>query len=246
MRGPGGRGHAQVAITASNIGDDSSPLNTNAHASAPTSPVQAPVSASFSTHNPKLSTTEKSLPPIPGSGGHYSNSSTNMKENGYSNNQPEVENPNVSPSSPTQANSAKSIPVPPNTSSSSKSFSAGSFFQSLRRLSMATLAQAVAHAPTSPTSTNINPLNTAGNNPHPNSSIPSSQVGKRHSIPSYDNRNGSGISTSGVGSRQEIEALVKQPPSLRCCMTFVNVPWTGIASLLMDHAYNHQSTIQEQ
>ena len=46
------------------------------------------------------------------------------------------------------------------------------------------------------------------------------------------------INSNGVGTRQEIEALVKAPQSLRCCMTFVNVPWTGIVTMLMDHAYH--------
>ncbi|KAF9540480.1 hypothetical protein EC957_004053 [Mortierella hygrophila] len=228
MRGPGARGHAQVAITASSIGDDLATLDDTTSGS-PTSP---------------RSNSEKGLPPIP---------------NGAS------------------------------VSSTAKSFSSGSFFQSLRRISLATLAQATGQTPqqlqqrssyndhssnsanggggggyengsgggsgsggvTTPTSSAVHSLTQNLNQSTPSfgSSVspphsPSSSQQQRGSEKQSDGKGSSMssrqemINSNGVGSRQEIEALVKAPQSLRCCMTFVNVPWTGIVTMLMDHAYH--------
>lgn len=182
-------------------------------------------------------------------------------------------------------------PTPPpkagssSVSSTAKSFSTGSFFQSLRRISLSTLAQAGVFGATSTSppgssaSSGVNSgiIDTASStttttSPHPiqvhvntsNHSIerPSS-VGSSPVSPisvstqrkqqqqsaslvsnpllppsSVSSTAGSTTESITVGSRQEIEALVKQPQSLRCCMTFVNMPWTGIVTLLMNHAYS--------
>ncbi|KAG0198662.1 hypothetical protein BGX33_012193 [Mortierella sp. NVP41] len=274
MRGPGGRGHAQVAITASNVRDDLTTLDDGASGS-PISP---------------RTTTEKGLPPIPNSqSDNHLNSQRRSFAEGYNpplriETSPSLQSQSgfVSPTSPSAGGSS--------VSSSAKSFSTGSFFQSLRRISLATLAQATGQTTQqlqqrssyngqssdgtgqdgSGTSSAVHSLTQSlnqstqgfGSSSSPPLS-PSAQrqqqqqqqaekLGSSASVVSLPTNNGpsnSGSSTkssssrqdinsSGAGSRQEIEALVKQPQSLRCCMTFVNVPWTGIVSMLMDHAYH--------
>ncbi|KAF9923672.1 hypothetical protein FBU30_006260 [Linnemannia zychae] len=278
MRGPGARGHAQVAITASNIGDDLTTLDDGTLVS-PTS-----------TQN----YAEKALPPIPNNqqNTHHPNDNGQKTafEKGYVNvNYSLDQSGQISPSSP--VGEAPSSP---------RSFSAGSFFQSLRRISMATLAQATSHSPQqlqqhkqqlqhrssytghtdgvgygggneSPTSSAVQSLTQNLNQSTPSvqsSSSPPLSSHRQHEgtngslyhnqqqqqqqqqqqLPanSISNRTSSSYSSSsrqeidrgGVGTRQEIEALVKSPASLRCCMTFVNVPWMGIITMLMDHAYH--------
>ncbi|KAH7044305.1 hypothetical protein BKA57DRAFT_469210 [Linnemannia elongata] len=283
MRGPGARGHAQVAITASSIGDDLATLD-DAVSGSPTSP---------------LSTSEKGLPPLPNGqhdSHHHSGNGDNSGQRtsfaeGYGkvNGQQQQRHPpsrtETSPSSQNQntghiSNTSPS-PVGSSVSSTAKSFSAGSFFQSLRRISLATLAQATGQTPeqlqqrssynghssssangggyenggssgvTTPTSSAVHSLTqnlnqstqSFGSSASPPHS-PSSFSQQRGSEKQSDGRGSSTssrqemINSNGVGTRQEIEALVKAPQSLRCCMTFVNVPWTGIVTMLMDHAYH--------
>ncbi|KAF9138256.1 hypothetical protein BGX30_009338 [Mortierella sp. GBA39] len=286
MRGPGARGHAQVAITASSIGDDLTTLDDTTSGS-PTSP---------------RPNSEKGLPPIP-NGQHDShhrdsNGQRTSFAEGYGNvnGQQQQHRPSsrieTSPSSHNQnagpiSNTSPS-PTGASVSSTAKSFSSGSFFQSLRRISLATLAQATGQTPqqlqqrssyndhssssanggggryengtgggsgnggvTTPTSSAVHSLTqnlnqstqSFGSSVSPPHS-PSSSQQQRGSEKQSDGRGSSMssrqemINTNGVGTRQEIEALVKAPQSLRCCMTFVNVPWTGIVTMLMDHAYH--------
>ncbi|KAG0307287.1 hypothetical protein BGZ98_000627 [Dissophora globulifera] len=226
MRGPGGRGHAQVAITASSAGDDS-PLETASLPSLPTSPSRDKVSASPSAHgshstSPARSTLEKSLPEIPGSNGDsmthgHGHEHKHHKLHRHRHQEPEKINTDTATSNP-------------------KSFSAGSFFNSLRRISLSTLAQVVAG---STDSTPGHGSHFLGQNHVHGSNKSTHSVGSQSEAPSSPTGSRpASINTAGVGSRQEIEALVNQPQSLRCCMTFVNVPWTGIVGLLMDHAQN--------
>lgn len=288
MRGPGARGHAQVAITASSIGDDLATLD-DAASGSPTSP---------------RSNSEKVLPPIPN--GQHDSYHHNGKDNnngqrtsfaeGYGsvNGQQQQRRPpsriETSPSSHNHSAASISNPSPSpsgaSVSSTAKSFSAGSFFQSLRRISLATLAQATGQTPqqlqqrssyaghsgsanggggyengagggsgsggvTTPTSSAVHSLTqnlnqstqSFGSSASPPHS-PSSSQQQRGSEKQSDSKGSSTssrqemINSNGVGTRQEIEALVKAPQSLRCCMTFVNVPWTGIVTMLMDHAYH--------
>ncbi|KAG0369169.1 hypothetical protein BC939DRAFT_508744 [Gamsiella multidivaricata] len=238
MRGPGGRGHAQVAITASNVRDD--PLLSYSDTGSP--PISTPSSPVRDSRATRL-TTGKNLPPNPGTD---SNGHANGHPNGNRHEKVGINTISLPPpSSPSPKQPSSPIP-----SSPAKSFSAGSFFQSLRRISLATLAQAAAAPDTSSThnggTSNGSLPQSHGSEHHHNGSPVSPVAGKRPPIsttPSY--RSGisqeattGGVSSSGVGSRQEIEALVNQPQSLRCCMTFVNVPWTGIAAMLMDYAYH--------
>ncbi|KAF9152032.1 hypothetical protein BG015_005886 [Linnemannia schmuckeri] len=285
MRGPGARGHAQVAITASNIGDDLATLDDTA-AGSPTS---------LRSHS------EKKLPPLPN--GQQDNHNLNGNGNGQRtsfaegygnvNGQQQQHQPpsrvETSPSLHSQTGPISSTSPSPggSVSSTAKSFSAGSFFQSLRRISLATLAQATGQTPQqlqqrssynghnsnsgntnggyengsgsgsgTPTSSAVHSLTqnlnqstqsfgSSASPPHsPSSSQQQRGLEKQNDLLS-SNGKGSSISSrqdminnSGVGTRQEVEALVKSPQSLRCCMTFVNVPWTGIATMLMDHAYH--------
>ncbi|KAI1295982.1 hypothetical protein EDD11_007627 [Mortierella claussenii] len=264
MRGPGGRGHAQVAITASNVGDDS-PLafapsyqpETQGHIQPTPTPTPPHGQLSSVIHNgnsPRSLTKEKTLPPIPGGNGYEKNDSDSHDENHHHRQQQQhhhyrqrPEKIDTSALSPTQQQPNSSARTPP-PNSPPKSFSTGSFFQSLRRISLATLAQAAAAAPSpSPSamtsSSSTHSLSRSPNSmDHPHPTTPLSPTGRRTGHDSPGNTSTSGVSASGVGTRQEVEALVKQPQSLKCCMTFVNVPWTGIASMLMDHAYSHRST----
>ncbi|KAG0220803.1 hypothetical protein BGX31_010514 [Mortierella sp. GBA43] len=243
MRGPGARGHAQVAITASNLGDeDTSPSEAN-----PTSPTngQAP------TWN------EKNLPTIPSINGSTTGT---MRTNGHgyaSQRDSEKLAINTSPLPLPPPSSSQQQLSPKSPSSPSKSFSTGTFFQSLRRISMATLAQAASTATGTASLFESSPSSNASRSQTDIASMPPGSAGSagNQRPPSTTssgftsiNRDGNGstqeggVNSAGIGTRQEVEALVKSPQSLRCCMTFVNVPWTGIATLLMDHAYqrNHE------
>ncbi|KAG0346216.1 hypothetical protein BG004_002163 [Podila humilis] len=246
MRGPGGRGHAQVAITASNLRKDtfdegwegyqgsatSSPtvsyqqhppssapqqsrFKTPASPSSPTSPNSG---ASFSVRE------KKTLPPIPSLSSSFTNGGVHVP--GYHNNYKEQASPQSVSSSPP------------------KSFSTSSFFQSLRRISMATLAQAAGHhAPGNGAGPNVAPTLVQSQNSQANRSNQSisSQGGGSDSQQPPPPSSPSESMADGTGSRQEIEDLVRRPQGLRCCMTFVNVPWTSIATMLMDQAYTIHS-----
>lgn len=275
-----------MAITASSIGDDLATLDDTASGS-PTSP---------------RSTSEKVLPPIPGShqDSHHANGIGGQRTafaEGYGNvngqqhyyppsrleTSPSLHNQTAGPISPTSPLSGGGGGG--GISSTAKSFSAGSLFQSLRRISLATLAQATGQTPqqlqqrssysghngsgnanggghenenggVSPSSAvhsltqNLNQsTHSFGSTASPPHSPLSSQQRhgseRQNELSSNSSNKGSStssrqemINSSGVGTRQEIEALVKSPQSLRCCMTFVNVPWTGIVTMLMDHAYH--------
>ncbi|KAF8952046.1 hypothetical protein BGZ46_003692 [Entomortierella lignicola] len=248
MRGPRGHGHAQVAITASNYGNESSlsNLDSSSPTRAPNSPFKSSLSTSDNlyqqgTASPK-SRNEKSLPLIPGANGHAT--IAHHQHHRHKQLQP----PKIDTGSSTPSTSSSS------TSPNQHSFSAKTIFNSLRRLSISALTQAIASPPTS--STNNENSNDAYNQNHanrssnslgsqPESASPITPINKRAPNSNLSNKRnngeGGGISPSGVGSRHEIEALVNDPQSLKCCMTFVNVPWTGIATLLVDYAYNNSN-----
>ncbi|KAF9114381.1 hypothetical protein BGX27_011014 [Mortierella sp. AM989] len=241
MRGPGGRGHAQVAITASNIGDDPSLATLEGN---PSSPLRASVSTSDNLHRQR---SEKSLPIVPSMNGHATI--------GHGIGNGHHRHKNLQPPKIETGSTVPSTPSP--TSPQQPSFSARTFFNSLRRISISTLAQAniIAAPPTNDDSDtydqNYNDKSSRNVGSQPDNLSPSSPTNKYPPNSNGSNNSGSifdgssGISASGVGSRLEIEALVKQPQSLKCCMTFVNVPWTGIATLLMDYAYsNSPSSMQ--
>ncbi|KAF9411814.1 hypothetical protein BGZ94_001227 [Podila epigama] len=257
MRGPGGKGHAQVAITASNVREESS---------APASPVQQPPpppppprqhqqqqqqqyyhNANTPPHSTPTSPipssksiTEKSLPPIP--------TSTSANRNGHDTHSQASEKTlpaqAPAPGSPSFLSSLSHAPPLSPSSSSPKSFTSGSFFQSLRRISMATLAQAAGQHASSGggQATLVHALNQNPKASSSNQTIASN--GGTSSDIQAPNSSSSSMVQDGVGSRQEIEDLVRRPLGLRCCMTFVNVPWTSIATMLMDQAYTLNATQQ--
>ncbi|KAF9969292.1 hypothetical protein BGZ73_008399 [Actinomortierella ambigua] len=328
MRGPGGRGHAQVAITASDRTDDLSfaagapgglssasethlsryhHQNAAAMSSSPPLSDSAHYTRSGQHHHHQQKyphNDEKALPPNPSdnhppprtshenqgrrrwsNGHHYTPAhATTVRQHSHR------QHPPVAPSSaffsppghhPTPGQSdvstvkAQSPPKP----SPTRSFSTGSFFNSLRKLSLATFAHATGNhnhhqSPSPPSSPPLPSVaaaaaaasdSTPWSTPNqerssPYQTPPSNGHGSRqrlHSFPqgqhhhqrgTMDEYNDddtdtpassfrSGISSQGTGSRQEIEALVRDPKSLKCCMTFVNVPWTAIATTLMDFAY---------
>ncbi|KAG0235573.1 hypothetical protein BGW42_005012 [Actinomortierella wolfii] len=352
MRGPGGRGHAQVAITASDRLDDyfpnaganltsasethlsryqqgatngaplstSPPLSNSAYFSRshqqqqqqhhydekqiPSSPEyqHSGWRKSLDKHGrPQLS----SSPPTQSSGihGHQQQQQQHRWVNGshsaqaatvrQHSNHAKSQHPPISSSSSFFAflSSSSSTgpgpvsspppPSPPPKLSPTRSFSTGSFFNSLRRLSLATFAHATGNqqhhsnnqmssspplSPHAPASLSIAATAAGLNGSRPRlHSFPQQQIytggheGTRTGMGSgdhyynhyppnheYSNQDSddtpassirSGISSQGTGSRQEIEALVRDPKSLKCCMTFVNVPWTAIATTLMDFAY---------
>ncbi|KFH61924.1 hypothetical protein MVEG_12258 [Podila verticillata NRRL 6337] len=235
MRGPGGKGHAQVAITASNMRDESSldepvrhqDLTTTTASSPPTRPTsyQYPPPSLSSTASPPVSfagstfsSREKNLPPIPSATSAHNG---NGNGHGYHNH-----------------NYQEKSTSPPSSSPPAKSFSTGSFFQSLRRISMATLAQAAGHHTSGGGGGGGTNATSPGEDQNPQASRSSQSVSSQGQ-PSDGGAPGSpsGSIQDGVGSRQEIEDLVRRPQGLRCCMTFVNVPWTSIATMLMDQAY---------
>ena len=252
----------------------------------------------FGYNNNTLSSlpSEKKLPPIPGVPEQPNDLSHHTTTAGKAAMALAVSpapstNSRIGIATPASPSGYQQPPTPPpkagssSVSSTAKSFSTGSFFQSLRRISLSTLAQAGVFGATSTSppgssaSSGVNSgiIDTASStttttSPHPiqvhvntsNHSIerPSS-VGSSPVSPisvstqrkqqqqsaslvsnpllppsSVSSTAGSTTESITVGSRQEIEALVKQPQSLRCCMTFVNMPWTGIVTLLMNHAYS--------
>ncbi|KAF9433044.1 hypothetical protein BGZ76_009957 [Entomortierella beljakovae] len=258
MRGPGGRGHAQVAITASNLGEEPQLAN-----DVPSSPARVLTSNKLGQQQKQqqgpsspISKGEKSLPPIPGANGHATVGHTSRHQNHH---RPKpLQPPKIETDSFTDSPSSPTSP-------SHSSFSARTIFNSLRKLSLAAVTQAASFASTSPTGSSVGEN---GNDGHPShnqynnqyngkpthsfgsdNSIPSSPTHKRPLNPASSNSSqyegGNGIGSTGVGSRQEVEALVKNPQSLKCCMTNVNVPWTGIATLLMDYAYSNIPSNQQ-
>jgi len=282
-----------VAITASNISDDPA----LAYVEEGSSPTNLNGNGNGNGYN-SPSSSEKKLPPIPGVPDQPNNLSHHTTTAGSSAviaspappSKPRIEI--ITPTSPAQqqtaaAPSAQPKVSPPAVSSGSRTFSTGSFFQSLRRISLSTLAQAgvfgvssggppesgsstgsncnsgIINAASSPTTTttahhpihvHVNASSHSLGRPSSASSPPSSPVsvsGQKKQLnvaqisnplppSSVSSTAGSTTESISVGTRQEIEALVKQPQSLRCCMTFVNVPWTGIVTLLMNHAYSIQ------
>ncbi|KAG0255813.1 hypothetical protein DFQ27_006058 [Actinomortierella ambigua] len=327
MRGPGGRGHAQVAITASDRLDDLSAAATGGGPGGLTSASETHLSryhqssaASLSSspplsnsalfmragqqqqqHQQKAHGDEKKVHPYPSdhqslprtsldsqgrhrwsNGHHYQQptpQATTVRQHSHRQYPPVAPSSSffASPSQPTPPSSGNgdvsTIKAPPSKLSPTRSFSTGSFFNSLRKLSLATLAHATGsnqnhyRSPSPPPSPPPAPLPphsldtassssaSASSSPYQSPS-PSNGPGSRprlHSFPQgprgamdeyededTDTQSGSirsGISAHGTGSRQEIEALVRDPKSLKCCMTFVNVPWTAIATTLMDFAY---------
>ncbi|KAI8606377.1 hypothetical protein EDD21DRAFT_1431 [Dissophora ornata] len=245
MRGPGGRGHAQVAITASNVGDElpMASLDGGSLTEIPGSPVRdtPPLRHGLHSTSPVRPTSEKNLPPIPNPNaanesdhGHRHHHHRNNNNLNLNRNHPQHRLGKVKINTPSLPLPIQSAPISSPVSPNPKSFSAGSFFNSLRRISLATLAQATAGPTnTSPANSNSSALSQSHANGNNKSSHSIGSI-NAPSSPSSNSLN----SAMGVGSRQEIEALVRQPQSLRCCMTFVNVPWTRIVALLMDHAYN--------
>ncbi|KAG0046615.1 hypothetical protein BGZ83_008222 [Gryganskiella cystojenkinii] len=296
MRGPGGRGHAQVAITASNIGDDPALAYVEDLPSPRTASQYTNGNGNGKGNGYSPSSAEKNLPPIPGGAangdqihhtitGSAAPQTTSSPSLSAQSTKAKLEI--VSHASPSSSNAQQQTPASSpkpfsSISSTAKSISAGSFFQSLRRISLSTLAQAgvfgttaasesnssnggasttssaIINAASSPTTTttahhpihvHVNPSSHSLGGPATANSPPTSPVStpKKHHTSNTNQPPSSVSSTAGsttesisAGTRQEIEALVKQPQSLRCCMTFVNVPWTGVVTLLMNHAYSLQ------
>ncbi|KAF9584313.1 hypothetical protein BGW38_006887 [Lunasporangiospora selenospora] len=297
MRGPGKRGGAQVAVTASHIRDDPSldlvdtPLQytknnsgTQTWSSASTGAKNTESGSAFAQRQQSRRehrddaaaspTIEKSLPPVPNQGdrgrqppqihsGLPPGQHTQEPYTTQSTTHTTSSNNKLHPTSQTLSGSSPSPPP--------KSFSTGSFFQSLRRISLATLAQAVSGMGVNEEeySHGSSHVNNQGLSAGQNDSLsPTNAQGvngagsqqqlespERHQPPHssgssrYGVTTGSSISSlggqdggllTGAGTRYEIEALVRQPQSLRCCMTFVNVPWTSIAIQLMEHAHRHR------
>lgn len=226
-----------MAITASNMRDESSLDEPMRHQDSTTTTASSPPTRPTSRHYPPSSLSSSASPPVSFAGSTFSSKEKNLPPipsatsahngngngNGYGYHNHNYQEKSTSP--------------PLSSSPPVKSFSTGSFFQSLRRISMATLAQAAGnHAPgggggsTIATDPGLNQNSQASRSSHSVSSQGQPSDGGVPGSPS-------GSIQDGVGSRQEIEDLVRRPQGLRCCMTFVNVPWTSIATMLMDQAY---------